>query len=427
MGDIGVKLDQNDKAELYRLAEKHFNTQKEFLESLNISKTTYNQHVNGELETVNLEDFTRLLDVVKNSEPRFKREETETLFSEENKDSLIRKTFNYSETLAELEEGVQETVLNYFTTEELQDIFGRSKPQVKKYRCGKAKRIPLEGFKQAFTTMNSELNQEFNTKADIVDIQSYNNRNSDEENYLIAENVDCEYIQEEGHRLKKLDKLLEEDVQSTGVIKDLSIQSTELLDKNYPNSLNKKEGRLFAVLEKAGYLEKWGGKASPYQKKAPDESFKAVESVLPDRYEDWQIIKAAQNYYDRNSNVPTAEELSDSKNYLSKDDLYTRYGGYKNLLFRAGLPPKMEEYGKEELLDILRRKHYENDFEYFPLSEVEKDPYNPQAQTYKKRLEYETVEEVMAEAGIYKLENNNKWEAYSVKELEETKEVEALD
>lgn len=392
MGEIGIRIEHENKEKLFEMAESHFPSNREFLDSTDISKTNFNSHRNGDSNVMGFEPFYKMVKVVNTTDPVFRDLELEKVEGD---------TWGSS---VEIEDPVQELTLNYFSTEELKEIFDKSAPQVKKYRNNKSKYVPKEGFREAYSRMNEQLDSSIAFSVDLLEINSHNS--SFGETNVLAESWNEKKLLEKGSRLHNLNLLLETNPEEAGRASQAGSAVEEMKQNTYSKPSGRHEGHFYSLLSQAGYLDKWGNGNKPtYIVEAGEEELELArhlaESYKPketsSNYSDDEVFSAVREKSDEVGRTPLLEELPEGEDYPSSHTVRTRFGGYNNLLFRLGLEPNSENYGDEELLDILNRQYVEGGFTK-PSQDCLEPETLPSQSTYKRR--FGSFERAVKEAGI---------------------------
>lgn len=401
MGKLGALIQQKEKEELFELAERHFPSNGEFLDSISISKSSFNDHKNGDSTIIRLSTLYNLVKVTNTTTPIFKNSNPGNFQLSSRSDSV------------EIEDAAQELILGYFETEELQRIFDRSAPSVKKYRRNANKYVPKEGFETSFQKMNAELSNSINLNADIFDIRQYNSGFTDSE--ALAEDWDEQDILEKGGKLRSLEILLESNPSSAGRAARATSAIDRMKESIYSKSLDMYEGDLYSLLSQSGHLDQWGSPPNPTcQTTASNEELELARSLIKsystkevsknEEYSDEEIVQMVKEKAEDLGATPTLSDLNEEVNYPDAYDFRSRFDGYNNLLFRASLTPNLERYGEKEIMDSLRKEYVENGFNR-PDEKVLNGKDNFPTMGYLRQL-YGGLDEALEEAGIPIIEAN---------------------
>lgn len=344
-----------------------------------------------------------MLRAANTSRPRFAKQDLSDFITGERGEDKV-----------EIQNGVQEVVLGYFDTEELKQIFDKSSTTVQKYRQGRGKYVPREGFRQAFEQMNEDLEGSVNTEFDLVDINSANSIS--EGNGTLIEGLDQGDL-EKGERLYGLLSILEGDRRITRALAGVSALEN-IRGSTYSKSRSINEGHLYTLLRDAGYLEKWGGggSSSTHRKIASDEEFDVVEAALQKHleeereemvsYEDDELFSIVEEAAAELGETPSKDYL-DSSYEPSHFVFENRFGSYNNLLFRADLEPNTEFYDREELEDILITEFVRNGLQPPTKEAIDAEENYPNSRTFIRK--YGSMDEALESAGIPVLEDTSEW------------------
>ncbi|MFB6295195.1 MAG: homing endonuclease associated repeat-containing protein [Candidatus Nanohaloarchaea archaeon] len=124
--------------------------------------------------------------------------------------------------------------------------------------------------------------------------------------------------------------------------------------------------------------------------------------------------------------APTVQYFNSRSDLPSADTYKRRYGDWNNALWRAGLKPNEEQYGREEMIDQFIRKGQELGMRPPTWRDIDDDKTMPALSSYRERFSYE---ELVEETGFVTLDDDNsRWiderEVYAA--WEEAKDSEAV-
>lgn len=268
MEGLGVKIPETEKSKLFELAELHYSNKKSLHSAIGIDHSTYYDHKKGELDVIGLQKAASLISIVNSSQPVF----------DNPNEFLKRHTQETSDKYLDINDSVQQLVLNHFKTRQLEAIFDRSTRSVESYRTASSNVLPEQGFLDALDQMYRELDSSIDFKAEIFKTADLGNSSSEP---LIT--VDTDKILEMAPRYIELERILDESLFTRGQLSFLDNLDT-LFEKPYPEPESLPQSVAYGILDRADYLDKWGGESSSvYERKVEDDELYAVSNYLSNR------------------------------------------------------------------------------------------------------------------------------------------------
>ena len=404
MDSLVWNIEKEEKQELISLLRSRYDDISDLDSDSRIPYSNLKQHEKGELNAIGLANVADLIKTVNTSVSRFSHN-----FPED----FITGTFDYSERRVSIPEDLQTTLFRTFSVDGIEELTDRSRQTVNRMRIGESKRIPEKDYETVFEEVNSELDRDFSAKG----VLEY--AGNGEELFEATEN-DILEIQEIRDHIRHLE---EHEPYKTGRAKNSisSIGKVIKTEKDLIKPDGKTEGYTFSVLEELGLMEKWGGKASPYEIKKPPEYFKIVKSELEKGIEkDKNSIytrKELTALLDDIKTLPTKNQIDERDDLPSSRTYENVFGSWNNAMWCAGFDPNEQIYTEDELLDQLYEMN--DKLGRRPERKVFLDS-DKTASRKAVENHFGTYEEFTATAGLYDIGLDEKLERFYINEKAST-------
>lgn len=440
MADYVWDIPQEEKELTLGAARIPYSSQKEFANSLGVIPRTIQKQMNSD-RNLRVDTAKQLLSLLTAAEPHI---------VDASPDDFVTRTYeDEDETFVEIDPPFQEFLFNACPKDE----FSTSQPSEDDTYVVRGD-PPTQLSESAYIQMLEDVQTRLgNLSGPVYNTKSLRGTYVDP----ILHNADAEYlVSVDIEAIQKVDADFQESVEKNlwhwdrngkkgiGPLQDHLPAITETIFTNnlsylkpsrIPDANNKSCGHAFSALERLGLLNQTGGTKSAYEVLGDETEFHVVQNEVA-RYTDRAPTPARERLI-----THLQEKARDIGRTPQKDDLRTdtnipdprryederHFGSFNNALWEAGLDTNERAQDEDIYLDLLRKYVYRQrftdeqsageidpsdpSFELPLATDIDRNPDLINAEHYCTRLNADTFDEVLREAGFYPdlEENASEW------------------